>query len=162
MEIKQLLINQYFQEIKNSLFYASLSSECSHRNLMGFCNFFKNHSLEEFLHSRKILYHLLNTKISFPATYNLVDNISNVKQFNDNNFIKEFLNESLKREKENSNNFQKIMEKIEKTKEYVHQDIIMWFINEQVEEKIIFQKLIKKFKTSHYNLYHLDKELSQE
>ena len=159
--MNKLLIDQYFQEIKNSLFYSMLASECSSRSLMGFTKFFNNQSLEEYLHSKRVLDHLLDRKIYF-TNYNITSDNIKTEGYTNVECIKEILKESLKREKQNSENFKKIMEKIEKNKEYKHQDMITWFINEQVEEENTFQKLIRKFEASDYNVYLLDKELGDD
>lgn len=156
--MEKLLSDAYINEIKNVLFYSSLSTECSKKSLMGFAKFFKNQSDEEYEHSKKLLNHLVYHKINIylDINYNelfFYDNYLDVSLF-----VDEILKKSLKREKEGSKNFEEIMKYIENNKMYKHQDIILWFINEQVEEENFFSKLIQKFKNS--TVYLLDKELN--
>lgn len=151
-----LLSDAYVKEIENTLFYAYLATEFSKKSLMGFAKFFKNQSKEEYIHSQKVLNHLIEHKITISLNINYSDFIYK----EDLNFVEEALRKSLEREKSGSSYYKELMKYAEENKHYKHQDFVLWFVKEQIEEENFFSKLIVKFENS--NVYLLDKELGEE
>jgi ferritin len=157
---EDLLVEQYFVEVNNSMFYAHFATKFSKMDLMGMTAFFKAQSLEEYTHSQKILEHLIENSIALDYTMFIPLKISVVNDFlGESDFSKSVMELSLVREQENSSRFNELMRVAEKDEEYKHYDILEWFIREQLEEEKTFNTLLKKLGVNR-GVYDLDREFT--
>jgi ferritin len=158
VELRDMLIDQFYKEIKNKLIYLNLSSKAHEMGLYGFQHFFNIQSQEEDDHAMKIKNYLLKrNETILQEKKETPFNMPNLKEVS----ARELIEIALKQEVSNTNSLSKIMKKSEDLDDYSAQDFLMWFIKEQVDdEEYLFYTILKKFDLS-INIRLIDNELGK-
>ncbi len=159
-EVKKRLINQYFIELQNSIFYATFATIFYSKSMPGFGHFFKVQSEEENEHAKRILDMILERKIS----------ISDKDPNNLNRDLKissdplTAIKLSLLQERKNSRSINELMQVVTERDDFFLQNELMWFVKEQREEETLFENILKKFellKNSEDRIFLIDKDLKK-
>ena len=158
-DIIESLNKQIWLENHSSSFYLNLSIEFADRGYNGISNFFLNQSNEERTHMLKIIKYLLDMdqKPLLPQ-YNFIE------PFNEGFEILSHFENSLKQEKEISQNISNIVKISRDKNDTMTENFIQWFISEQIEEETKFKDIIDKIKiigNSGLGIYEIDKELGK-
>lgn len=154
--IKELNEQMNF-EFLSANHYLAMAGYAASLDLDGFENFFLVQAEEERFHAMKF--------------YNFINEVDGRARFselgepeNDFDSLEDAINSALNHEKVVTDRIYKLMDSAQEEKEYATISFLKWFVDEQVEELGMFNKLLQKLKrvgTSGNGLVMLDKELSQ-
>jgi ferritin len=156
-KVQKELNNQVNAEIYSAYLYLSMSSYCETLSLGGFANWMRVQFQEEMSHGLKIFDYInerggqaLLSAIDKPETSwkNIVDVFENV----------------VKHEKLVTSLIHKLVEVARSEKDYATENMLQWFVNEQVEEEANAEQLledVKRIDGKGQGLLMLDRELRQ-
>jgi len=152
----EVALNQQVNaELWSSYLYLSMSYNMENTGYDGMASWFALQAKEEFEHATKIMKFIgvMDGKVTlFP--------IKEVKQeWND---PKDAFEDTLKHEKIVTEKIHNLMDLAIELKNYAAQNMLKWFIDEQVEEEDTVHKILEQLKRIDNNaacLYALDKEL---
>jgi ferritin len=159
-KFKKLLIKQYKQELKNHLLYMLIASKFHKDGKMGFYHFFRLQGIEEFGHAMKLFNYLIERNVEIN---DYKHNEATIKEMNLKS-EEDIVKTSLIQEIHNTEQIKQILDESEKEKDYHLRDFLSWFIKEQLEEEMLFAKILKKFdmlKDSNQQIYEIDKDLGK-
>ncbi len=154
-KVEDALNQQINSELLASYTYLAMAAYFDHEELPGFASWFKAHSVEETSHAMRI-YEFINRRdgqvklmgIEQPATaYDSPEAV---------------LEKALKMEKQVTQQIHNLFEISNTEKEYGTQNMLQWFLEEQVEEEDLFRHVLTQVKAAggdRWNLLLLDQQL---
>jgi len=156
-KMKAVLNQQVNAELWSSYLYLSMSYDMDSKGYEGFASWFASQSKEEFEHATKIMKFIgeMDEKVSLLP-------IEEVRQ--EWGSPKEAFEDTLMYEKITTENIHKLMDMAIELKDYASQNMLKWFIDEQIEEENTVRKIIEKLSkvaNCPMGLYHLDKQLGK-
>lgn len=147
------LNKQLNYEFYSSYAYQQMSLYCSHINLDGAAQWFQSQAQEELAHSQKIVAYLQSQSI-----YPKYDKIPAVKT--DYKNLEDVLHTSLKQEKTVTKMINDLYTLADKHNDIATKNMLLWFIDEQIEEEDTINKLIARFELyTNANIVLFDNEL---
>ena len=154
-KIENALNQQVNAEIWSGYLYMSMSYDMDNKGYEGFASWFALQSKEEFDHATRIIKFIggMDGKVALMP-------IEEVKQ--EWSAPKDAFEDTLKHERVVTEKIHKLMDMAVELKDYATQNMLKWFVDEQVEEENTARKILEKFKRiegSSAGLYELDKEL---
>jgi ferritin len=152
----EIALNQHVNvELWSSYLYLSMSCDMDSKGYEGTASWFASQAKEEFEHATRIMKFIgeMNGKVTLMP-------IEEVKQTW--NSLEDAFEDTLKHEKIVTEKIHKLMDMAIELKDYATQNMLKWFVDEQVEEEDTARKVLEKLKRIGNNsvvLYALDKEL---
>jgi ferritin len=154
----EIALNQQINaELWSGYLYLSISCDMDNKGYEGMAHWFALQAKEEFEHATRFMKFLgeKGGKVALMP-------IETVKQeWTD---PKQAFEETLHHEKVVTEKIHKLMDMAVELKDYATQNMLKWFIDEQVEEEDIARKIVEKLKrieNSPTGLYALDKQLGK-
>jgi len=154
----EIALNQQVNaELWSSYLYLSMSYDMDNKGYEGIASWFALQAKEEFEHATRFMKFIgeMDGKVTLMP-------IEKVRQEWDS--LKDAFEDTLKHEKVVTGKIYKLMEMAIELKDYATQNMLRWFIDEQVEEEDAVRKILEKLKkieSSPAGLYALDKELGK-
>ena len=154
----EVALNQQVNaELWSAYLYLSMSYDMDNKGYEGMASWFALQAKEEFEHATRFMKYIgeIDGKV-------LLMPIDEVKQ--EWNSPKDAFDDTLKHEKIVTEKIHKLMDLAIELKDYATQNMLKWFIDEQVEEEDTVRKILEKLKrieSSPAGLYALDKELGK-
>jgi len=151
------LNHQVNAELWSAYLYLSMSYDMDNKGYEGIASWFALQAKEEFEHATRIMKFIgeMDGKaILMP--------IEEVKQ--EWSSLKEAFEDTMMHEKVVTGKIHRLMDMAIELKDYATQNMLKWFIDEQVEEEDIARKILEKLKRiecSPAGLYALDKQLGK-
>ena len=152
----EIALNQQVNaELWSAYLYLSMSYDMDNKGYEGMASWFASQAKEEFEHATRFMKFIgeMDGKVTLMP-------IEEVKQ--EWNSSKDAFEETLKHEKVVTGKIHKLMDLAVDLKDYATQNMLKWFVDEQVEEEDTARKIVEKLKkieSSPAGLYALDKEL---
>ena len=152
----ELALNQQVkEELWSSYLYLSMSYDMDNKGYEGMSSWFATQAKEEFEHATRFMKFIgeRDGKVTLMP-------IEEVKQ--EWKSPQEAFDDTVKHEKIVTEKIHKLMDMAIELKDYATQNLLKWFIDEQVEEEDTTRKIVEKLKKIGDNpagLYVLDKEL---
>ncbi|WP_082029856.1 ferritin [Ruegeria sp. ANG-S4] len=156
-KVAEALNKQINNELHASYTYLAMAAYFEGQDLPGFASWFRGHSAEEGTHAMRIFDFIAKRGgrielegINKPQT----DYASPV----------DVLEQSLAQEKTVTGQINALFELAHEVKEYSTQNMLNWFLAEQIEEEDLFSTILDKARAAsddRWNLLLLDKELAQ-
>ena len=152
----EIALNQQVNaELWSSYLYLSMSYDMDNKGYEGIASWFAAQAKEEFEHATRIMKFIgeLDGKVTLLP-------IEKVKHEWDS--PKEAFKDTLAHEKIVTEKIHKLMDMAVELKDYATQNMLNWFVNEQVEEEDTARKILEKLERigkESIALYALDKEL---
>jgi ferritin len=149
------LNQQVNAELWSSYLYLSMSYDMDNKGYEGMASWFASQAKEEFEHASRIMKFIgeMDGKVALMP-------IEEVRQ--EWNSPKDAFADTLMHEKIVTGKIHNLMDMAIELKDYATQNMLKWFIDEQVEEEDTARKILEKLKKiedSSAGLYALDKEL---
>ena len=149
------LNKQVNAELWSSYLYLSMSCDMDNKGYEGMASWFALQAKEEFEHATRIMKFIgeMDGKVTLLP-------IEEVRQ--EWNTHKDAFEDTLMHEKIVTKNIHQLMDMAVELKDYATQNMLKWFIDEQVEEEGATRKILEKLnriENSAVGLYALDKEL---
>lgn len=154
-KVESALNEQINNELLASYTYLSMAAYFDSADLPGFANWFKTHSVEETAHAMRI-YDFINRR---GGTVSL-KGIS--LQGTTYSSAQEVLETALRMETEVTAQIHTLFETANAEKDYGTQNMLQWFLEEQVEEEDLFRNVLAQViaaESNRWNLLMLDKDL---
>ena len=154
----EIALNQQANaELWAAYLYLSVSYDMDGKGYEGISSWFAQQAKEEFAHATRIFKFIgeVEGKVTLLP-------IEGVKQ--EWNSPKEAFEDALKQEKLVTKSIHNLMDMAVETKDYATQNMLKWFVDEQIEEEEAARKILDKFKkveSCSFGLYKLDKELGK-
>jgi len=154
----EIALNQQVNaELWSAYLYLSMSYDMDDKGYEGMASWFASQAKEEFEHAARIMKFIGETggKVKLMP-------IKEVKQ--EWNAPKEAFEETLMHEKVVTEKIHKLMDMAVELKDYAAQNMLKWFIDEQVEEEDTARKILEKLiriENSPAGLYAVDKQLGK-
>ena len=149
-------LNQHVnQELWSAYLYLSMSYDMDHKGFGGIASWFALQAKEEFTHAT-----LFITFIGKRSGKVRLLPVGQVKQ--EWNTPKDAFEDTLRHEKVVTQKINQLMDLAVELRDYATQNMLKWFVDEQVEEEDTVIKILEKFKrveNSPSGLFELDKEL---
>ena len=154
-KMEKALNQQVNAELWSSYLYLSISYDMDSKGYEGMASWFASQAKEEFEHATRIMKFIgeRDGKVVLMP-------IAEVRQTW--NSPEDAFEDTLKHEKIVTENIHKLMDSAIALKDYATQNMLKWFVDEQVEEEDTARKILDKLKkmgNSPVSLYALDKEL---
>jgi ferritin len=142
-------------ELWSSYLYLSMSYDMDGKGYEGMASWFASQAKEEFEHATRFMKFIgeMDGKVALKP-------IGEVRQ--EWNSPKDAFEDTLMHEKIVTGNIHKLMDIAIELKDYATQNMLRWFVDEQVEEEDTARKILeilKKIENSSAGLYALDKQL---
>ncbi len=159
--VSEKLLNQLNDQLnfeyESSNVYLAMAAYCASIDLDGFENFFLVQTEEERFHASKFYNYIneVNGRVIISAY---------AEPKNEYNSLLDVFEAALKHEKVVTDRIYKLMDTAQDEREYATISFLKWFIDEQVEEMSMFNKIIQKIKMigdEYKGLMMLDNELGQ-
>jgi len=151
-------LNQHVNvELWSSYLYLSMSYDMDDKGYEGIASWFATQAKEEFAHATRFMKFIGETGGKVKLTP-----IEEVRQ--EWNSPKDAFEDTLMHEKIITEKIHKLMDLAVELKDYATQNLLKWFIDEQVEEEDTARKILEKLKrieNSPAGLYAVDKLLSK-
>jgi len=149
------LNEQVNAELWSSYLYLSMSYDMDNKGYEGISSWFAAQAKEEFEHATRIMKFIgeMDGKVTLLP-------IAEVRQ--EWKSPEDAFEDTLKHEKIVTEKIHRLMDMAIESKDYATQNMLKWFVDEQVEEEDTARKIIEKLKridNSLVGLYALDKEL---
>lgn len=138
-ELNTSLNNQYNMELQAAHSYRAMASYFSKSGYEGFANFLIVQAEEELEHAMKF-YHFIVSQNEQPIVFALEH------PKNDFESALQIAETALQQEKEVTASIHKIVTLSEEVKDHNTRHFLNWFIDEQMEEEELFQRLITQLK----------------
>ena len=156
-KMKIALNQQINAELWSSYLYLSMSYDMANKGYEGMAQWFTLQAKEEFMHATRFMQFIggRDEKVALMP-------IAEVKQ--EWNTPKEAFEDTLKHEKIVTEKIHKLMDLAIELKDYATQNMLKWFIDEQVEEEDSVRKILEKLKMVENNpaaMFALDQTLGQ-
>jgi len=159
LEVKmEVALNQQANaELWSAYLYLSMSYDMDHKDYDGIASWFAVQAKEEFEHATRFMKFIgkMNGKVALTP-------IEELRQAW--NSPTDAFEDALMHEKLITGKIHKLMDLAIELKEYAAQNMLEWFIDEQVEEEETARKILEKLKKIESNpaaLFALDKELGK-
>lgn len=156
-KLLNLIKNQIKEEFQSSYLYYNMALAAQYKGFPGTANWLKFQAKEEKEHAEKFINHLLDRNISVSLeTFDMIN-----KEWN--NHI-ELFEAVLNHEKHITQLIQKLMDTANEVNDYATQNLLSWFIDEQVEEEknvLFVLNRAKMIGESLSGILYLDKELGK-
>jgi len=154
-EMEVALNKQVNAELWSGYLYLSMSYDMDNKGFEGFASWFAKQAKEEFEHATRFMKYIgeADGKVVLMP-------IVEVKQEWDS--PKDAFEDTLIHEKRVTEMIHKLMDKAIESKDYATQNILKWFVDEQVEEESTARKILdmlKKIDNNAAGLYSLDHQL---
>jgi ferritin len=154
-KMEESLNGQINWELYSSYIYLSMSANASSKNLNGIANWLMTQAQEEVTHAMKIYKHVIerggNVVLApIPAVKSVWKN------------PQEIFEDALEHEKGVTERINAIVNQAISEKDHATNNMLIWFVDEQVEEEANASEIVEKLKMIDDNpgpLYMLDKEL---
>ena len=151
------LNRQVNAELWSAYLYLSMSYDMDSKGYEGMASWFALQAKEEFEHAARFMKFIgeIDGKVTLLP-------IAEVRQ--EWNSPKDAFEDTLKHEKIVTEKIYKLMEMAIELKDYATQNMLKWFVDEQVEEEDTARKILdilKKIESSPAGLYALDKKLGK-
>ena len=156
-ELETAINKQINAEFWSAYLYLSMSAHFAHEGLPGFANWFKVQFQEEQDHAVKFMNYLISKGNKVELTpIEKVDTSwdSLLKAFQD----------TLNHERVVTSLINNLVSIARKENDYATENMLQWFVNEQVEEEETAQAMIDSLKligSNGFGIYTMDKELGQ-
>lgn len=156
-ELENAINKQINAEFWSAYLYLSMSAHFAHEGLPGFANWFKVQFQEEQDHAVKFMNYLISKGNKVELTpIEKVDTSwdSLLKAFQD----------TLNHERVVTSLINNLVSIARKENDYATENMLQWFVNEQVEEEETAQAMIDSLKligSNGFGIYTMDKELGQ-
>ena len=154
----EIALNQQVNaELWSSYLYLSMSYDMDNKGYEGMASWFASQAKEEFEHATRFMKFIgeMDGKVTLMP-------IAEVRQ--EWNSPKDAFDDTLKHEKIVTEKIYKLMDLAIELKDYATQNMLKWFIDEQVEEEDTVRKIVdklKKIENIPAALYALDKRLGE-
>ena len=152
----EIALNQQVNaELWSAYLYLSMSHDMDHKGYEGMSSWFASQAKEEFEHAARIMKFIgeRDGKVKLMP-------VDEVRQ--EWNTPTDAFEDTLMHEKTVTGKIHKLTELSIELKDYATQNMLKWFVDEQVEEEDVARKILgklKKIEDSPAGLYALDKEL---
>ncbi len=156
-KVAEALNKQINNELNASYSYLAMSAYFEAQDLPGFASWFRGHSAEEETHAMRIF--------DFVAKRGARIELEGIaKPHSDYASPVDVLEQALSQEQTVTGQINALFELAQAEKEYSTQNMLNWFLAEQIEEEDLFTSILDKVKaagTDRWNLLLLDQELAQ-
>ena len=156
-KMTKALNEQLNREFYSAYLYLSMSAYCNRNDFPGAANWFLMQYKEEQDHATRIYNYLIDQDSKV-----LLQEIAKPpKKFGS---LLETYEESLEHEQYMTKNLNELSDYALKEKDHATQNLLQWFVNEQVEEEATVSEIISKLKMvgeDGYGILMIDNELSQ-
>ena len=154
-KMKTALDQQVNAELWSAYLYLSMSYDMDDKGYEGMASWFASQAKEEFEHATRFMKFIgeMDAKVK-------LEPIAEVRQ--EWNSPKDAFEDTLMHEKIVTSKIHKLMDLAIELKDYPTQNMLKWFIDEQVEEEDTARKILeilKKIESSPAGLFALDKQL---
>lgn len=144
-------------ELEAYLQYLAMASWCEREGLEGSSNFFYLHAEEENVHFQKIFRFIneVNGHAKVPQAGQAILEFDNVK---------DACEKALANEQKVTRSINKLVELAQKENDHTANEFLRFFVDEQLEEETLFQKVLDKIKLigdGPMSLYYIDQELEK-
>ncbi len=156
-KMEAALNEQANAELWSAYLYLSMSYDMDNKGFSGMASWFAHQAKEEFEHATKFLNY-----IGERDGKALLKPIAEVRQ--EWNSPKDAFEDTLMHEKAVTGLIHKLMDKAIEMKDYATQNLLNWYVDEQVEEEDTARKIldaIKKIEDNSASMYLLDKKLGK-
>jgi len=156
-ELEAAINKQINAEFWSAYLYLSMSAHSSHKGLPGFANWFKVQFQEEQDHALKLMNYLIAKGNS--VELKPIDKVDTSWE----SLLKAF-EVTLEHEKIVTSLINNLVSIARRENDYASENMLQWFVNEQVEEEETAQALIDSLKligSNGFGIYTMDKELAQ-
>ena len=155
--VAEALNRQVNNELHASYTYLAMSAYFETQDLPGFAGWFRGHSAEEETHAMRIFDFIAKrgARIELDGT---------AKPKADYSSPVDVLEQALSQEQAVTGQINALFELAQAEKEYSTQNMLNWFLAEQIEEEDLFSTILDKVKAAgrdRWNLLLLDRELAQ-
>lgn len=151
-------LNQHLGfELEASLQYLAMASWCENEGLEGSSAFFYGHAKEENDHFM-LIFRYINEVSGFAKVPKLSAATLTFKS------IQEICENAYENEKKVTRNIHKLVELAKNEGDHVTEDFLRFFVDEQKEEEVLFQKVLDKLRLigdGSQSLYYIDQELEK-
>ncbi len=138
-KIEDALNKQINAEFHSSFLYLSMSADFASKNFDGFANWFRVQAREEYEHAMKVYFHVIErggkvklAEIAAPKTSWKT--------------ALEAFNEVYEHERMMTGMIYNLMDLAREEKDYATEEMLRWFVNEQVEEESNTLKIVEQLK----------------
>jgi len=156
IKMKKNLEKQLNHEFYSAYLYLAMSAYCSNKNFNGAANWFKIQYEEEHMHATKIYNYLIEQGVHVslkkiakpPKSFGTILNVFEL---------------SLEHEQMMTSRLNNLSDLALKSKDHATYNLLLWFVNEQVEEEASVSEIISKLKhvkKDGYGILMIDNELS--
>ncbi|MCE5179029.1 MAG: ferritin [Porphyromonadaceae bacterium] len=156
-DLENAINKQINAEFWSAYLYLSMSSHFSHEGLPGFANWFKVQFQEEQDHAVKFMNYLISKGNKVELTP--IEKVDTSWESLLNAF-----QDTLKHERIVTSLINNLVSLARKENDYATENMLQWFVNEQVEEEETAQAMIDSLKligSNGFGIYTMDKELAQ-
>jgi len=156
-KVEEALNQQINSELLASYTYLAMAAYFDGEELPGFATWFKAHSVEETGHAMRI-YDFINRR---DGRVELMGIAQPSVSYDSPEAV---LETALKMEKQVTQQIHSLFEISNKEKEYGTQNMLQWFLEEQVEEEDLFRHVLSQVKATGGDRWHLmilDKQLGE-
>lgn len=146
---------QINEEMFSSYLYLSMAAYFESNNLPGFSHWFKMQAQEEMFHAMKFYNHIVERGGAIELL------VIKKPQRNWESPLKAY-QDALKHEEYITGCINSLMDLAQKEKDFAGRNLLIWFVDEQVEEEDSVNEIVEKLKMikgQSHMLYMLDKEL---
>jgi len=152
-KMNESLNKQIGEELESAYIYLGIANWFEERTLVNLADWFTNQAKEEFAHAMKFKSHILERggKVHYPELREQKQDWSN---------IMEILEATLEHEQFITSKINELYELAQEIKEYSTLPLLLWFIEEQVEEEGNVMALIDKFK-GYKNEFNFDHHVTR-
>jgi ferritin len=156
-ELETAINKQINAEFWSAYLYLSMSTWCAHEGLPGFANWFKVQFQEEQDHAQKFMNYLI-------AKGNKVELMPIEKVETSWGSVLKTFEDTLEHERVVTSLINNLVSLARKENDYATENMLQWFVNEQVQEEEAAQAILDALKligSNGFGVYTMDKELGQ-
>lgn len=156
-ELETAINKQINAELWSAYLYLSMSTWCAHEGLPGFANWFKVQFQEEQDHALKFMNYLI-------AKGNRVELAPIEKVETSWDSVLKTFQDTLDHKRVVTSLINNLVSIARKENDFATENMLQWFVNEQVEEEETAQGMIDSLKligNNGFGVYTMDKELAQ-
>ncbi len=156
-ELETAINKQINAEFWSAYLYLSMSTWCAHEGLPGFANWFKVQFQEEQDHALKFMNYLI-------AKGNKVELMPIEKVDTSWDSVLKAFQDTLEHERVVTSLINNLVSIARKENDFATENMLQWFVNEQVEEEETAKSMIDGLKligSNGFGVYTMDKELAQ-
>jgi len=156
-ELETAINKQINAEFWSAYLYLSMSTWCAHEGLPGFANWFKVQFQEEQDHAQKFMNYLI-------AKGNKVELMPIEKVETSWGSVLKTFEDTLEHERVVTSLINNLVSLARKENDYATENMLQWFVNEQVEEEKTAQALLDALRLigdNGFGVYTMDRELAQ-